>query len=71
MTVLRFIGLGESRLLWFWHATSADNSIIPGHNGLGVIGGNTVNFVGLGGCLPESSSSFSESCLATRVDYCV
>ena len=29
-------------------------STIQASGGLGVIGGNTTNFVGLGGCLPES-----------------
>ena len=45
----------------------------PGHDGLGVIGGSTVNFVGLGGCLPEGLSSvFPESpTLTTGIDHCV
>lgn len=37
-----------------------------GHNGLGVIGGNTVNFVGLGGCLPESPSFLNHRVFDTR-----
>lgn len=40
----------------------------PGRNGLGLIGGDTVNFLALGGCLPESSFSFFSPFWRTGID---
>jgi hypothetical protein len=49
----RFIGLCKFPPLLNLNVKPTAFAIIQASGGLGVIGGNTTTFVGLGGCLPE------------------